>query len=97
MLTAAEIGVSRGLMPPADRDALTALITKMGPLPPVADLDASQVVEAMGRDKKVVAGTLHFVLPGPIGSTHIATDVTSTELQHALVRIGLRPERNGAH
>jgi 3-dehydroquinate synthase len=94
MLAAAEIGVSRGLMPAADRDALAALITKMGPLPPVADLEASQIVEAMGRDKKIVAGTLHFVLPGPIGSTHIATDVTSAELQHALVRIGLRPDRN---
>ena len=69
MLAAAEIGVARGLMPAGDRDALAALITKMGPLPPVADLDAAQVVEAMGRDKKVVAGTLHFVLPGPIGST----------------------------
>jgi 3-dehydroquinate synthase len=93
MLAAAEIGVSRSLMPAADRDALVALITTMGPLPPVADLEASQVVEAMGRDKKIVAGTLHFVLPGPIGSTHIATDVTSAELQRALVRIGLRPER----
>jgi len=57
-------------------------------------LEASQVVEAMGRDKKIVAGTLHFVLPGPIGSTHMATDVTSVELQRALVRIGLRPERS---
>ena len=93
MLAAAEIGVARGVMPPGDRDALGALITKMGPLPPVADLDAAQVVEAMGRDKKVVAGTLHFVVPGPIGSTQIATDVTSAELQIALIRIGLRPER----
>ena len=94
MLAAAEVGVARGLMPPADRDALAALITTMGPLPPVADLEASQVVEAMGRDKKIVAGTLHFVLPGPIGSTHMAADVTSVELQRALVRIGLRPERS---
>jgi 3-dehydroquinate synthase len=93
MLTAAELGVMRGLMPAGDRDALASLITKMGPLPPVADLEASQVVEAIGRDKKIVSGTLHFVLPGPIGSTHIATDVTSAELQRALVRIGLRPQR----
>ena len=90
MLTAAEVGVARGVMPPDDRDALAALIAKMGPLPAVADLDASQVVEAAGRDKKVVAGTLHFVLPGTIGTTQIATDVTSTELQKALVSVGLR-------
>jgi 3-dehydroquinate synthase len=91
MLVAAQLGVARGLMPEADRDALAALITKMGPLPPIADLDASQVVEATARDKKVVAGTLHFVLPGGIGSTYIATDVSSAELQQALVQIGLRP------
>ena len=90
MLAAAEIGVARGTMPPADRDALSALIMKMGPLPPVGDLESSQVVEAAGRDKKVVAGTLHFVLPGPIGTTEIATDVTSAELKQALIGIGLR-------
>jgi 3-dehydroquinate synthase len=90
MLAAAELGVSRGVMPAADRDALRALITAMGPLPPIGDLEASQVVEAAGRDKKVVAGTLHFVLPGPVGSTSIATDVTSAELKDALVSIGLR-------
>ena len=88
MLAAAELGVTRGLMPAADRDALAALITQMGPLPPVADLEASQVVEAIGRDKKIVAGALHFVLPGSIGTTHIATDVTSAEL-HARARVGV--------
>ena len=38
-------------------------IAQMGPLPSVADLSAQQVVEAVGRDKKVIAGRLHFVLP----------------------------------
>jgi 3-dehydroquinate synthase len=92
MLAAAELGVRRGLMPPTDRDALASVITTMGPLPPIADLESSHVVEATGRDKKIVGGTLHFVLPGPIGTTQIATDVTSTELHAALVRIGLRED-----
>ncbi|MEO5896146.1 MAG: 3-dehydroquinate synthase [Vicinamibacterales bacterium] len=90
MLAAAEMGVRRGVMPAEDREALRGLIMAMGPLPPIGDLDAGQVVEAAGRDKKVVAGTLHFVLPGPLGSTSIASDVTSTELKDALVAIGLR-------
>ena len=90
MLAAAELGVAREVMPTADRDALRGLIMALGPLPPIADLDAAQVVEAAGRDKKVVAGTLHFVLPGPLGTTTIATDVTSAELKDALVAIGLR-------
>ena len=90
MLVAAELAVGRGLFPPADRDALAALITKMGPLPPIADLSAAQVVEAVGRDKKVVAGQLHYVLPAAIGATTIVTDVTPDELGAALIATGLR-------
>ena len=90
MLAAAELGVQRGVFAAADREALAALIVQMGPLPAVADLSAAQVVEAVGRDKKIVAGTLHYVLPMSIGSTTIATDVTMEELTGALTAIGLR-------
>jgi 3-dehydroquinate synthase len=90
LLAAAELAVTRGVMPEDDRRALVHMIAKMGPLPAVADLEAAQVVEAAGRDKKVIAGTLHFVLPRSIGSTEIVTDVTSAELLGALSAIGLR-------
>ena len=90
MLAAAELAVRRGVFAAADRDALNALIIQMGPLPAVADLSAMQVVEAVSRDKKVIAGTLHYVLPTSIGSTSIATDVTTEELTAALRAIGLR-------
>ena len=90
MLAAAELGVRRKVFAEADRDALAALIAKMGPLPPVADLAVDELLQAMGRDKKVVAGRLHFVLPTSIGSTAIATDVTTDELGDALVAIGVR-------
>ena len=90
MLVAAELGVRRGVFTQVERDALNALIVQMGPLPAVADLSAAQVVEAVSRDKKVVAGTLHYVLPTAIGSTTIATDVMTEELTAALKAIGLR-------
>ena len=90
LLAAAELAVRRGVMPETDRGMLVSTITKMGPLPAVADLEAAQVVEAAGRDKKVIAGTLHFVLPRSIGSTEIVTDVTSAELLAALTALGLR-------
>ena len=48
----------------------------MGPLPPVADLPVDELLQAIARDKKVVAGKLHFVLPTSIGSTAVATDVS---------------------
>jgi 3-dehydroquinate synthase len=89
MLAAANLAVTRGAMPVEDRDALAALIAQMGPLPSVADLSSAQVVEAIARDKKVVAGTLHYVLPTQIGATTTVTDVTIEELQAAAKGIGL--------
>jgi 3-dehydroquinate synthase len=89
MLAAAEIGVARGVLSSADRDALAALIVQMGPLPPVSDLDPAHVLEAVARDKKVVAGRLHYVLPTAIGATTTATDVSLEELAAALAAVRL--------
>lgn len=90
MLIAADLAVRRGAMAAADREVLAALITRLGPLPPVADLPAAQVIEAIGRDKKVVAGQLHFVLPTSLGATEVVTDVTEKELRAALTAADLR-------
>ena len=91
MLAASALAVSRGVFPEPDRRELAALIVQMGPLPPVGDLSAAEVTEATRRDKKVLAGRLHFVLPTAIGSTTTATDVTADELRSALQAIGLKP------
>ena len=90
MLVAAELGVSRGAFSPGDRERLSALIAQMGPLPPVADLSASELIAAMARDKKVVAGKLHFVLATGLGSTEVVTDVSTDELTSAVMAIGVR-------
>jgi len=86
MLVAAEIAVTRGMLPAADREALGSLITKMGPLPAVADVPVAEVLEAIGHDKKVIAGQLHFVLPTAIGSCEVVTDVTPDEIAGAFTR-----------
>jgi 3-dehydroquinate synthase len=91
MLAAAELAVSRNVLPGGDRDALAAMIMQMGPLPPVGDLSAAQAMETIGRDKKVVGGLLHFVLPTAIGTVTTATDVTADELTRAMQAIGLKP------
>ena len=90
MVTAAEIAVARGVMPAADRQALGRTIMKLGPLPPVGDLSTKEVLEAMRHDKKVVSGTLHYVLCTGIGSWNTVTDVTEEELAKALKKIGLK-------
>ena len=86
MLVAAEIAVTRGTMPSADRDRLSTLITQMGPLPAVADIAVEELLEAIGHDKKVIAGRLHFVLPTTIGSCEVVTDVTTDEIAGAFAR-----------
>ncbi len=44
----------------------------------------------MRRDKKVVAGRLHVVLPNGIGDTVIVDDVTEKDTRRALRGIGVR-------
>jgi 3-dehydroquinate synthase len=90
MLAAAELALARGTLAAADREALGAMITQLGPLPPVGDLSASQAMDAIGRDKKMVAGRLHFVLPTSIGATTTVDDVSSAELVAAMQSIGLK-------
>ncbi len=90
MLVAAEIAVKRKVLDPADRASLASLIAHLGPMPAVADLSASEASDAIRRDKKVVAGTLHFVLPVAIGRTEIVDDVSQRELVKAMKAIGMR-------
>jgi 3-dehydroquinate synthase len=103
MLAAAEVAAARGVLPGPDRSALATLIAQMGPLPPVSDLDPAQVLEAVARDKKVVSGKLHFVLPTTIGATTTACDISMEELAKALAAVRLsggrtrgRPTRGDA-
>jgi len=42
------------------------------------------VLEALGRDKKVKAGRVVFVLPASVGRVVIRDDVTRTEIRQAL-------------
>jgi len=89
MLAAAELSMTRGLMPADDRDRLADLIRRMGPLPPVADLRQSDAHDLIARDKKVADGRLHFVLCAGLGSSAIASDITPQELTAALGAIGM--------
>jgi 3-dehydroquinate synthetase len=88
MMVAAEVAAGRGLISANENRALKALVMRLGPLPPVADLPAARVLELTRRDKKIVNGLLHFVLPAGIGSVSVADDVSEDELGEALVAAG---------
>jgi 3-dehydroquinate synthase len=90
MLAAAWLSVSRGLMTPDDAARLERLIARLGRRPQVSDLRVKDALAAIGRDKKVVAGRLHFVLADGLGRTRIVSDVQPAELASAMRAIGMR-------
>ncbi len=90
MLAAADLAVARGALADRERQALAQLIALLGPLPPIGDLPIADVLEAVRRDKKVVHGTLHFVIAIEIGATMTVDDVTESELRAVLVRLGMK-------
>jgi 3-dehydroquinate synthase len=90
MLVAARLSVSRGALATSDQQALAELIASLGPLPPISDLSATHMLEAIRHDKKVVAGKLHFVLPTAIGAWAIVDDVTEKEMKATLLKVGFR-------
>ena len=89
MLAALRLGMQRGVTPTDAYERVAALIAALGPLPPIADLSAKEIIAATARDKKVVAGTLHFVAASRVGATTELTDVSEKELKHALQDIGV--------
>jgi 3-dehydroquinate synthase len=89
MLAAAALAQARGALSDEATQRLQALIGRLGKLPPVNDLSAATCVAATARDKKVVHGTLHFVLPVAIGKTEVVKDVDRKELTRALRTVGL--------
>jgi 3-dehydroquinate synthetase len=89
MLAAADLAVARGALSERERQALARLIARLGPLPPVVDLPIPEVMDAVRRDKKVVNGTLHFVIAIQVGATMTVDDVTEDEIRDVLARLGL--------
>jgi len=90
MLVAARLAANRGALAERDRRALADLIASLGPLPPIGDIPASQLVDAMRLDKKVVGGTRYFVLPTTIGAATVVDDVKDHEISEALAQVGFK-------
>jgi 3-dehydroquinate synthase len=92
MLAALAIGRARSLTTAEAYESVASIISLLGPLPRVDDVSPKDVLAAMGRDKKVVAGTLHFVAAPALGKTVTLTDVTEQEVRAALKQLSAKPE-----
>jgi len=90
MLAAARLSVMRGTMAPSEEAELRDLLLRLGRRPRVSDLRATDALDVIARDKKVVAGRLHFVLARGLGAVEVVSDVTTGELREAMRAIGMR-------
>jgi 3-dehydroquinate synthase len=89
MIAAARLSAARGLLTAEDEQRIRAVVRHLGPLPAIGDLQIGTLLDAVSRDKKTIAGRLHFVLAAGIGKTTEATDVSRSELRQALRAIGV--------
>lgn len=85
MIAATRIANLLQLMPDIESERVSRVIARFGPLPSVKDLAPDRLLVSMGRDKKTIAGTLHFVLPTSIGSVKVVNDVPEPVIRQALI------------
>ena len=71
MMFAARLSAYLGVMPHAAVERQACLLRTLGLPTQVLGIDPEAVLRVMARDKKVVAGAIHFVLPEKIGATRI--------------------------
>ncbi len=75
MLVAARISNRMGLLGRSDASRLKKLLTRVGLLAEIPELDTDKLIEAMHHDKKIVGGRIKFVLLESIGEVIVTDDV----------------------
>ncbi len=82
MIGAAWLSWRRGLLGEGERARIEALLARL-PKPPIPDIPTERFREHLHRDKKIVAGTLHYVLLRGIGEAAVDRGVTEGDLLFA--------------
>ena len=81
----ARIALRMGRLDEKSLTAIEDLIASAGlPITLPQDLDTSNIIEAMRRDKKVLSGRIRFVLPEGIGKVFITDEVAEDLLREIL-------------
>lgn len=68
----------------SDGKRIAGLLRRVGPLPPIRDLEPTKILELLPRDKKAIGGKIHWVLPERIGKIRIVTDVPAAAVTATL-------------
>lgn len=85
MKCASAIAENAGIIPPDAARAIGRSIDALGRLPRISDLQASQIITAMARDKKVAHGKLPLILPTGIGEVVVRDDIPAPLVRAAIV------------
>ena len=72
------------VLPSPSAERVRQLVRRVGPLPPIRDLNPSRILALLPRDKKSVDGLIHWVLPERIGKVRITPNVPSEAVAAAL-------------
>jgi len=75
LLCAARLGVLLNMLDAKEAERISALVRGIGPLPSIRDLAPAKIRKLFPRDKKAVAGQIHWVVPEKIGKVRIVRDV----------------------
>jgi 3-dehydroquinate synthase len=81
MIAAVLLSEYKGYLDRETAEAITRLICRIGPLPPVDSVSVESILEAMARDKKRQHDQIHFALLKEIGKTVIEGDLDEAVLR----------------
>ena len=84
LLAVTRLAFRLGVLGSAEAARIDRLVRRVGPLPPVRDLDPARVLKLLSQDKKSIGGKIRWVLPERIGKVRIVTDVPRADVAAAL-------------
>jgi 3-dehydroquinate synthase len=86
-LVAVRLAEKMGSISGEDSDRMMKCVRSVGALPKIADLKVVDVLRHMKRDKKAVAGELHWALPTGIGCGEVVEGVDLTLVRDSFLEI----------
>jgi 3-dehydroquinate synthase len=90
MIAAAVLARDLGRLDASDFLRIAAAVDRLGRRPPVRDLPAREVLDAVARDKKARGGKVPFVLPVAVGQVVVEPEVPRAAVRRALRELARR-------
>jgi len=85
MVAACAISMKRAALSGNQRDEVVALLKKFSlPTQLPAEVDREKIIDAIGHDKKFLAGKIRFVVTPKIGEAHVSSNVTRDDIRTAI-------------